>query len=340
MICRACLFITTANDLDPLPPALLDRLELIEFSGYIEEEKIAIARQFLIPKALEVNGLSDHKIYFSDASLKAMIREYTYEAGVRNLNREIANVSRKVARLLAEDKRHPVKIEVKHLNRFLGPAPFDDLRANDQDDVGVTTGMAWTPFGGDILTIEVQVLPGKGNLMLTGSLGDVMQESAQAALSYLRAKADELDIQAEDFENLDVHVHLPEGAVPKEGPSAGITLATSMISAFTDRKVRSDYAMTGEITLRGKVLPVGGIKEKVLAARRARIRHIILPKSNERDLVDVPKDARQDMDMHFVENMHQVLDLVLLPVPEGERRIDRFRRERDERDKDTRDDES
>lgn len=336
------LFITTANDLDPLPPALLDRLELIEFSGYIEEEKIAIARKFLIPKALEVNGLSEHKIYFSDAALKTMIREYTYEAGVRNLNREIANVSRKVARLLAEGKRHPVKIEVKHLNRFLGPAPFDDLRANDQDDIGVTTGMAWTPFGGDILTIEAQVLPGKGSLMLTGSLGDVMQESAQAALSYLRAKADDMDIPADDFENLDVHVHLPEGAVPKEGPSAGITLATALISAFTDRKVRSDYAMTGEITLRGKVLPVGGIKEKVLAARRARIKHIILPKNNERDLVDVPKDARQDMDMHFVENMQQVLDLVLLPAPEGERRIDRIRRERDERDerdKDTRDDE-
>ena len=194
--------------------------------------------------------------------------------------------------------------------------------------------MAWTPFGGDILTIEVQVLPGKGALLLTGSLGDVMQESAQAALSYLRSRADDFSIPYDDFENFDVHVHLPEGAVPKEGPSAGITLAVSIVSAFTDRKIRSDYAMTGEITLRGKVLPVGGIKEKVLAARRARIKHIILPKVNERDLVDVPKDARQDMDIHFVENMQQVLDLVLLPAPEGERKIDRIRRERekDERD--------
>ncbi len=328
------LFITTANDLDPLPPALLDRLELIEFSGYIEEEKIAIARQFLIPKALEVNGLSKHKLHFTDAALLTLIREYTYEAGVRNLNREIANVFRKVARLIAEDKRHPATIEVKHLSKLLGPAPFDDIRANDQDEVGVATGMAWTPFGGDILTIEVQVLPGKGNLMLTGSLGDVMQESAQAALSYLRSRAEELGVPHDDFENFDVHVHLPEGAVPKEGPSAGITLATTIISAFTERKIRSDFAMTGEITLRGKVLPVGGIKEKVLAARRALIKHIILPKQNERDLVDVPKDARADMNIYFVENMQQVLDLVLLPEPEGERRLDRLRRERDKESED------
>ncbi|HVU13878.1 MAG TPA: endopeptidase La, partial [Phototrophicaceae bacterium] len=330
------LFITTANDLDPLPPALLDRLELIEFNGYIEEEKIAIARQFLIPKALEVNGLNDHKVHFSDASLHKLIHEYTYEAGVRNLNREIANVCRKVARLIAEGKRYPSEIAVKHLDRFLGPAPFDEIRANDKDEIGVATGMAWTPFGGDILTIEVQVLPGKGSLLLTGSLGDVMQESAQAALSYMRSRAEDLKVPNDDFENFDVHVHLPEGAVPKEGPSAGITLAISIISAFTERKVRSDYAMTGEITLRGKVLPVGGIKEKLLAARRAGIKHIILPKVNERDLVDLPKEARQDLDIHPVENMQQVIDLVLLPEP-SERKLDRIRREqreKDERDED------
>ncbi len=328
------LFITTANELDTLPPALLDRLEIIEFNGYIEEEKIAIARQFLIPKVIELNGLVGYKVHFSDASLRALIREYTYEAGVRNLNREIANVCRKIARLVAEGKRHPADIEVGHLTRFLGPAPFDDIRANDADEAGVATGMAWTAFGGDILTIEVQVLPGKGSLMLTGSLGDVMQESAQTALSYLRSRAEDLDVQHEDFENFDIHVHLPEGAVPKEGPSAGITLATAMISAFTERKVRSDYAMTGEITLRGKILPVGGVKEKVLAARRALIKHIILPKQNERDLVDVPKGARQDLDLHFVENMQEVIDLVLLPAPEGERKIDRLRRERDKDDRD------
>ena len=330
------LFITTANELDTLPPALLDRLEIIEFNGYIEEEKIAIARQFLIPKVIEVNGLDGYKVHFSDASLRALIREYTYEAGVRNLNREIANVCRKIARLVAEGKRHPANIEVKHLTRFLGPAPFDDIRANDADEVGVATGMAWTAFGGDILTIEVQVLPGKGSLMLTGSLGDVMQESAQAALSYLRSRAEDLNVPHEDFENFDIHVHLPEGAVPKEGPSAGITLATTMISAFTERKIRSDFAMTGEITLRGKILPVGGVKEKVLAARRALIKHIILPKQNERDLVDIPKGARQDLDLHFVENMQEVIDLVLLPAPEGERKLDRQRRERE---KDTQDDE-
>ncbi len=323
------LFITTANDLDPLPPALLDRLEIIEFNGYIEEEKIAIARQFLIPKVLEVNGLKDHSVHFTDAALQAIIREYTYEAGVRNLNREIANVCRKVARLVAEGKRHPRDIDAKHLQRFLGPAPFDDIRANDQDDVGVATGMAWTPFGGDILTIEVQVLPGKGALMLTGSLGDVMQELAQTALSYMRSRAEELGVPFEDFENFDIHVHLPEGAVPKEGPSAGITLATAIISSFTERKIRSDFAMTGEITLRGKVLPVGGIKEKVLAARRARVRHIIMPKQNQRDLVDVPKEALADLEMHFVETMQQVIDLVLLPAPPGERRLDRLRRERE-----------
>ncbi|MCC6805239.1 MAG: endopeptidase La [Anaerolineae bacterium] len=331
------LFITTANELDPLPPALLDRLELIDFPGYIEEEKIAIARQFLIPKAIQVNGLTDHKVHFSDSALRTLIREYTYEAGVRNLNREIANVCRKVARQVAEKKRHPARIDIRHLNKFLGPAPFDDLRANDKDEIGVTTGMAWTPFGGDILTIEVQVLAGKGTLLLTGSLGDVMQESAQAALSYMRSRAEDLGVPFDDFDNLDVHVHVPEGAVPKDGPSAGITLATSIISAFTERKVRSDFAMTGEITLRGKVLPIGGVKEKVLAAHRARIKHIILPKMNERDMVDVPKETRQQLDIHYVENMQEVLDLVLLPEPTGERRLERIRRERD---KDSQDDES
>ena len=285
----------------------------------------------------EAARLKNNKVNFSEASLRTLIREYTYEAGVRNLNREIANIYRKVARLIAEDKRYPSKIEVKHLERFLGPAPFDDIRANDQDEIGVATGMAWTPFGGDILTIEVQVLPGKGNLMLTGSLGDVMQESAQAALSYMRSRAEDLNVPFDDFENFDVHVHLPEGAVPKEGPSAGITLAVSIISAFTERKVRSDYAMTGEITLRGKVLPVGGIKEKLLAARRARIKHIILPKQNERDLVEIPKDARQDMDIHTVENMQQVLDLVLLPAPAGERKLERIRREREKESQDEND---
>jgi len=327
------LFITTANDLDPLPPALLDRLEVIEFPGYTEEEKIAIARQFLLPRQLEAHGLTEHGVRFAHQALVKLIREYTYEAGVRNLNRELANVCRKVARLVAEGKRYPHDITPAHIERFLGPPQYLDTRINTEDAVGLATGLAWTPFGGDILTIEVSVLPGKGNLLMTGQLGDVMQESAQAAMSYMRSRADDLDVPHDDFENFDVHVHLPEGAVPKEGPSAGITLAAAIISAFTERPVRSDYAMTGEITLRGKILPVGGIKEKVLAARRARIPNVILPKGNEKDLIDVPKDALHDLKIILVDNMQQVIDLVLLDPPEGGRKRDLLRQE-SEKDKD------
>jgi ATP-dependent Lon protease len=326
------LFITTANDLDPLAPALLDRLEVIEFGGYTEEDKLAIARKFLIPKQREVNGLADIQLQFETAALINLIREYTYEAGVRNLNREIANICRKVARQIAEGNRHPSRITPKHVNRLLGPAPFDELRANDMDAIGVATGLAWTPFGGDVLTIEVSVLPGKGTLLMTGSLGDVMQESAQAALSFMRAVAEEVNVPYDDFESLDVHVHVPEGAVPKDGPSAGITLAIAIISAFTERKVRSDFAMTGEVTLRGKILPVGGVKEKVLAARRARITNIILPKQNAKDLVDVPKDALRDLNIICLDHMQDVMKLVLHAAPEGERKLDRIRREREEKE--------
>ncbi len=327
------LFITTANDLDPLPDALLDRLEVIELNGYTEEEKIAIARQFLIPRQLQAHGLEEANLSFETPALQALVREYTYEAGVRNLNREIANLTRKVARMMAESKRYPTKIQKSHVYKLLGPAPFDDVRANDKDAVGVATGLAWTPNGGDVLTIEAQVLPGKGTLMLTGSLGEVMQESAQAAMSYMRSRAEDLDVPHDDFEDFDVHIHLPEGAVPKDGPSAGITLAIAIISAFTERKVRSDTAMTGEITLRGKVLPVGGIKEKVLAARRARIKNVILPAQNKKDLVEIPKEALSDLNITFVEDMQQVMDALLLPPPEGELKRDRIRREREEKDK-------
>jgi ATP-dependent Lon protease len=324
------LFITTANDLDPLPPALLDRLEVIEFSGYTEEEKAGIARQFLIPQQLESHGLTNYHVRLDAPALKRLIREYTYEAGVRNLNREIANVYRKVARLVAEEKPYPRRITERHIERYLGPPPFDELRANDQDAVGVATGLAWTSFGGDILTIEVSILPGKGNLTMTGQLGDIMQESGQAALSFTRSQADTMDVPHDDFEEYDVHVHLPEGAVPKEGPSAGITLAAAIISAFTERPVRANFAMTGEITLRGRVLPVGGIKEKVLAARRARIPNVILPKQNEKDLVDVPKQALRDLNIHLVEHMQQVIDLVLLDPPPDGRQRDLNRQESEE----------
>ncbi len=324
------LFITTANDLDPLQSALLDRLEVIEFNGYTEEEKIAIARRFLIPRQLEAHGLAGVGLRFDTAVLQLLIREYTYEAGVRNLEREIANVSRKIARMIAEKRRHPKRITPALVRRFLGPAPFDDLGANDQDEIGVATGLAWTPVGGDLLLIEAVVVPGKGNLTMTGSLGDVMQESAQTALSYLRTRAEDFGVPFDDFEGFDIHLHLPEGAVPKEGPSAGITLAVAIISAFTERKVRSSIAMTGEITLRGKILPVGGVKEKVLAARRGRIRHVLLPKQNEKDLVDIPKDALADMKITLVSDMDDVLDLVLLEgPPPGERRLDRLRDEKE-----------
>lgn len=322
------LFITTANDIEPLPPALLDRLELIEFTGYTEEEKLAIARKFLIPRQAQLHGLQSQPLHFEEAALRMLIHEYTYEAGVRNLEREIANVTRKVVRMIAEGKRHPHSVTVKHITRLLGPAPFDEMRANDRDEVGLATGLAWTPFGGDILTIEVSIIPGKGNVMLTGSLGDIMQESAQTAMSYMRTRSEALNVPYEDFENFDVHVHLPEGATPKDGPSAGITLAVAIISAFTERKVRADFAMTGEITLRGKVLPVGGVKEKLLAARRARVRNIILPKQNQRDLVDVPKEALGDINIILVEDMREVIDQVLAEAPEAERLIDRMRRER------------
>ncbi|MCL4250452.1 MAG: endopeptidase La [Anaerolineae bacterium] len=324
------MFITTANDLDPLPPALLDRLEVIEFGGYTEEEKVAIARLFLLPRQLEFHGLDKSALKFSADALLSIIREYTYEAGVRNLEREIANVCRKVARLTAEGKRHPRVVHTEHVHRYLGPSQFDELRANEQDEIGVVTGLAWTPFGGDILIIEASVLPGKGGLTLTGSLGDVMQESAQAALSYMRARAEDLGVPHDDFDAFDIHIHIPEGAVPKEGPSAGIALATAMISAFTERKARSNFAMTGEITLRGKVIPVGGIKEKVLAARRARIKNVILPKQNEKDLVDIPKTVLADLNIVFVNDMQEVIDTMLLEGPEpGARKLDQIRQEKE-----------
>jgi ATP-dependent Lon protease len=325
------MFITTANDLEPLPPALMDRLEIIEFTGYTDEEKLAIARQFLIPRELKAHGLSDASITFDESALQALIREYTYEAGVRNLDREIANVLRKIARQIAEDRAYTHRLSARHIRKLLGPAPFDDLYANDKDSIGVATGLAWTPFGGDVLTIEVSVMPGKGNLLMTGSLGEVMQESAQTALSYLRSRAEDLGVPNDDFDFFDVHVHVPEGAVPKDGPSAGVTLAVALISAFTERPVHAAFAMTGEVTLRGKILPVGGIKEKVLAARRARLKRILIPKQNERDLEDIPKAVLKELDIIRVEDMQQVLDAVLGTAPE-ERRLERLRREREERE--------
>jgi ATP-dependent Lon protease len=311
----AVMFITTANILDPIPPALRDRMEVIEFPGYIEEEKLAIARQFLIPRQLSENGLDqpDRRLHFSDKALRTMIRDYTYEAGVRNLEREIANVCRKVARRVAEGKASPRNVTVQSLTKYLGPPRFLRDEEDRTDEVGLAIGIAWTEAGGDILPVEVSLMDGKGSLMLTGQLGEVMQESAQAAISYARSHAHELDISDIDFDKLDIHIHVPEGAVPKDGPSAGITMATALISALIDRPVHRDVAMTGEITLRGRVLPIGGLKEKVLAAHRAGLKTVLLPKQNQKDMIEIPKKVKRDLKFIFVDRMDEVLPVALLP---------------------------
>ncbi|HVN56233.1 MAG TPA: endopeptidase La [Anaerolineaceae bacterium] len=309
------MFITTANALGTIPAALLDRMEVIEFPGYIEEEKVEIAHRFLIPRQIEESGLADAEIQIMDSALKRLIREYTYEAGVRNLEREIGRMCRKVARMKSEKRRYPTRLGPNLIEKYLGPPQFFDTEAERQDEVGVATAVAWTENGGEIMPIEVLILEGKGNLQITGQIGDVMQESAQAALSYLKSRADQLGIQSESFERLDVHIHVPEGAIPKDGPSAGITMATALISAFTDRKVYKDVGMTGEITLRGRVLPIGGVREKVLSAHRAGLKRVILPERNLKDLVDVPKKVRTDLKIIPVNHMDQVIEVALYPAP-------------------------
>ncbi len=309
------MFITTANSIGPIPSALLDRMELIEFPGYIEEEKLEIARRFLIPRQIEEAGLEDDKLFFLDQALKRMIREYTYEAGVRNLEREIGRVCRKIARTKAEGKKYPTRVSPSSVERFLGPPQFFDLEAERQDEAGVATAIAWTENGGEIMPVEVLLMEGKGNLQITGQIGNVMQESAQAAFSYLKSRADQLKLDVQLFENLDIHIHIPEGAIPKDGPSAGITICTALISAFTGREVHKEVGMTGEITLRGRVLPVGGIREKVLAAHRAGLRTVIMPRRNAKDLIDVPKRARSELTIVLVDHIDQVLDVALNPAP-------------------------
>jgi ATP-dependent Lon protease len=307
------MFITTANTTATIPFALLDRMELIDFPGYIEEEKIEIARRFLIPRQMEENGLGGKEFQFTELALKKLIREYTYEAGVRNLEREIGRICRKVARLKAEKKRHPHRVGSASVERFLGPPPFFNLEAERRNEVGVATAIAWTINGGEIMPVEVLLVEGKGNLQITGQIGNVMQESAQAALSYLKSRAKELEVSSDLFDDVDIHIHIPEGSIPKDGPSAGITIATALISAFTGRKVRKDVGMTGEITLRGRILPVGGVREKVLAGHRVGLKTVILPKHNDKDLVEVPKQVRSELKIIHVEHMDQVLDIALLP---------------------------
>ena len=315
------MFITTANVLDPIPAALRDRLEVIEIPGYIEEDKVQIARHFLVPKQFRESGLTDQRVSITDDAVTQIIRSYTSEAGVRNLEREIGSICRKVARSVASSRRFPHEITRKTVTRYLGPARVIWGLAEERDEIGVATGVYWTEVGGDLATVEAALLDGKGKLILTGQLGDVMKESATAAMSYLRSRADALHLPAKFPEALDVHIHLPAGAVPKDGPSAGITMATAITSALLKRPVRRDVAMTGEITLRGRVLPIGGLREKALAAHRAGIKTFVLPRKNLKDLVDVPDRVRRELRFMPVDHMDEVLSIALLPSSESIRSV-------------------
>lgn len=313
------MFITTANFLDPVPPALKDRMEVLELLGYTEEEKVSISRQFLIPKQIEEHGLSTDAITIEDDALKAVISSYTREAGLRNLERTIATLCRKVAKDVAAEKTRSVTVRAEDLDEMLGPPRFFQEIAERTAEPGVATGLAWTSTGGEILFIESTFMPGSGKLSLTGSLGEVMKESAEAAMSYVRSNADRLGTSVKDFTKYDFHIHVPAGAIPKDGPSAGVTLAVSLISLLTERAVLPDVAMTGEITLRGKVLPVGGIKEKVLAAKRAGIHTIVLPKRNDKDLVEVPDHVKVNIDFHFIDKLDDALPVVFDTAAQGRR---------------------
>jgi ATP-dependent Lon protease len=306
------MFIVTANMLDPIPRPLIDRMEIIRLPGYTEDEKLQIAKQFLWEKQLRAHGLTDNRLEISDSAMKKIINDYTREAGVRSLEREITTICRKVVKKVVEKKSESgEKVTIKNLESYLGVPKFRRSAVDREDEIGVAIGMAWTEFGGELLTFETSKVQGKGSFVLTGQLGEVMQESAQAAFSYVRAKVFELNIARDIAKSSDIHIHVPEGAIPKEGPSAGITIAIAILSLLTEIPVSKKIAMSGEITLRGKVLPVGGIKEKLLAAHREGIREAILPLDNKPDLKDLPKSLVQDMTIHLVENMDDVLKLVL-----------------------------
>ncbi|MGC1296206.1 MAG: endopeptidase La [Alloacidobacterium sp.] len=312
------LFVATANVLHTIPPALQDRMEILRLHGYTEAEKLEIAKQYLVRKQRENTGLTDKNVVFTDDAITEIIRSYTREAGVRNLEREIGNICRKVARRVVKSgAKHKEELTAANVADFLGVPKFRDSQVHEKSEIGLVTGLAWTEVGGSILPAEVQILDGKGKLTLTGQLGDVMQESAQAALSYVRSRASHLGLPRDFYRNVDIHVHVPEGAIPKDGPSAGITLATALASALAKIPVRRDIAMTGEITLRGKVLPIGGLKEKLLAAHRAGIFEAILPRDNEKDLADLPENLKTAMKLNFVDSMDEVLHLALEgPLPE------------------------
>ncbi|HMC81991.1 MAG TPA: endopeptidase La, partial [Candidatus Polarisedimenticolia bacterium] len=328
------MFIATANVLHPIPPALKDRMEVLRLAGYTLNEKIHIAKQFLIKKQLEAHGLSVKNIGFEDESIRDVIENYTREAGVRNLERELASICRKLARrVVKEGKGFQHVVTSKELTDFLGVPRFrpkDQERAK-RSEVGVATGLAWTEVGGEILMTEATLMKGRGKLTLTGKLGDVMQESAQAALSYIRSRTEKLGIDSDFHRKYDIHIHVPEGAIPKDGPSAGITLATALASVLTRTPVRKEVAMTGEITLRGQVLPIGGVKEKVLAAHRLGITTIILPRDNEKDLSEIPEDIQKSLDFHLVENMDEVLGIALEKGPKDTPPIDKLDKDFDKR---------
>ena len=287
------MFITTANSLHNIPQPLMDRMEIIRIPGYTEEEKVEIAGRYLIPKQIKQHGLDAGKFRISEGAVRRIIREYTREAGVRNLERSLAGICRKAARKVVEDRRRNIRVNRKSIPRYLGVPAYRYGLAEKEDEIGVATGLAWTEAGGELLAIEATQLKGRGKMILTGKLGEVMKESAQAALSYIRSRAEELGLEENFYEGIDIHIHVPEGAIPKDGPSAGITIATALASALTRMPVRSDTTLTGEITLRGRVLPVGGIKEKVLAAHRAGIRNVVLPVDNRKDINEIPENVKR-----------------------------------------------
>jgi ATP-dependent Lon protease len=311
------MFICTANVLHTIPQALRDRMEVLQLAGYTEEEKVEIAKRFLAPKAIEGAGLTADNIIISEEAIRTLIQRYTREAGVRNLEREISSICRKVARkVVTEGAGFKETIDGEKVTEYLGVPRFRPSIAEETNEVGIATGLAWTEVGGELLVSEATLMPGKGKLTLTGKLGDVMQESAQAALSYVRSRAPEMGLPEDFHSKLDIHIHVPEGAIPKDGPSAGITMATALTSALTKIAARRDVAMTGEITLRGKVLPIGGVKEKVLAAHRAGVKNIVMPRDNEKDLADIPKNVLDVLDVHLVSTMDEVLKLALAePLP-------------------------
>jgi ATP-dependent Lon protease len=309
------MFVTTANILDPVPPALRDRMEVIELPGYVEDEKYEITRRFLVPRQTSEHGLTTSQLRFTEQAIRHIIREYTHEAGVRNLERQVSTICRKVARRVATGDTKRTTVSLRNLEELLGPPRFTRNLAEENDELGIATGVSWSPAGGDVMTVEVSLLEGKGQLVTTGQLGDVMKESAQAALSYARLRATDLGLAPRFYETMDVHIHVPAGAIPKDGPSAGITMATALVSGLTRRPSHREVAMTGEITLRGRVLPVGGIREKVVAAHRAGIKTFVLPRQNMKDLDEVPEDARRELTFVPVEMMDEVLTVALHTLP-------------------------